>query len=500
MNTLCSVSHAAAGLFYALMKILEKCASFFKSAWKNRLVLICQIAALIIVGTLSTAFFCLYRADLLLASPAPLSAEAEVAFEAVLDGMAQKDIISPLPYEYDMPDLPVAAESAILIDSSNGCILYEKNADELIPPASMTKLVAMFVVEQEIATGRISYDDTVPLPPDCWAVNQPWDSSLMFLAEGQRVTLHELLQGLSVMSGNDAAYALADYTTGSMDEFLKRMNREVASLGLENTFFVEPSGYSELNMTTARDFVQFSRVYIERYPESLEKYHSLKSFTYPKPENLPADLTAAEIARGSGNWYIPYESRTKKNTNPLLETLEGADGLKTGYIDESGYNLALTAKRNGTRFVSVTMGGPGNNSKEGNAFRVQDGTLLMEYAFANFATVQPEKVNNVPVIVSCGLEADELFLVQARNPAVTVPLTGTPSAGASGKAVELTMTVDVPAYVRAPVNAGDCLGTVTYSFEGKALETVPLIADRSITEAGAVKSLLDRIVLRKIEQ
>lgn len=448
---------------------------------------------------LFTSFCTLYRNDLLLAEPVSLSPQAAEALENLCSAAYPEQIISALPYGYEQPDLDVTAESVILIDSANGSILYEKNADEPIPPASMTKLVAMYVVEQEIATGRISYDDIVPLPPDCWAINQPWDSSLMFLAEGQRVTLDELLQGLSVMSGNDAAYALADYTAGSMDAFLERMNSEVAALGLTNTHFVEPSGYSELNMTTARDFVQFSRVYLERYPDSLEKYHSLRSFTYPKPENLPENLTAAQIAAGSGSWYIPYSPRTKSNTNPLLDLLEGCDGLKTGYIDESGYNLALTAKRNGTRFISVTMRGAGSNSKEGNAFRIQDGTTLMEYAFGAFTTVQPEKAADIPVVVACGLEGNELNLVQAKNPAVTVPHTGSLTAETPQDDIELTMTVDVPAFINAPVQAGDFLGTVTYSFEGKVLETVPLVADRSISRAGDIKALFDRLVVRKMK-
>lgn len=470
--------------------------SFIEKALSNRFVFITQLAGFILTASIVMGFWCLYSTDLQEATPSPLSSSEQAAFDAVVDTIYPEQIISALPYAYRQPDLDISAESAILIDSSNGCIIYEKNADMLIPPASMAKLVAMYVVEQEIATGRISYDDIVPLPPECWAVNLPWDSSFMYLAEGQRVTLDELLQGLSVMSGNDAAYALADYTCGSMDDFIQRMNSEVAALGLTHTHFIEPSGYSEQNMTTARDFIQFSRVYIERYPESLKNYHSLRSFTYPKPENLPADLTPSQIAAGSGNWYIPYEPRTKQNTNPLLGTMEGADGLKTGYIDESGYNLSLTAKRNGTRFISVTMRGKGATSREGNDNRVKDGTELMEYAFNSFTTVFPAAAESVPVVVSGGHEGNEVYLVQARNPSITVPHIGSITAGTPQEAIKLTMTVDVPAFVSAPVQAGESLGTVTYSFEGTVLETVPLVADRNITEAGAVKSMFDRIILR----
>ena len=480
-------------------KIAGGFVTFFKGAIHNQLVFISQLIAFLLSAVLTFSFFYLYEKELLYVNPIPLTSEQQLSFEHIREERFPETFLSTLPYACTQPELNLSAESAILIDSSNGCILYEKNADELIPPASMTKLVAMYVVEQEIATGRISYEDTVPLQPDCWAINQPWDSSLMYLAEGQRVTLDELLQGLSVMSGNDAAYALADYTTGSMENFIERMNNEVAALGLTSTHFVEPSGYSEQNMTTARDFVQFSRIYIERYPESLAKYHSLTSFTYPKEHNLPADLTPAQIAAGSGSWYIPYSPRTKSNTNPLLETLEGCDGLKTGYIDESGYNLALTAKRNGTRFLSVTMRGQGENSREGNAFRIQDGTELMEYAFSSFTTVQPVQADDIPVIVACGLEGDELYLVQAKNPTLTVPHIGPLTAETPQESIELTMTLDVPAYITAPVQAGDFLGTVTYSYEGTVLETIPLIADRSISRAGDVTSMLDSVIVRKLQ-
>lgn len=472
---------------------------FFKNAWKRRTILAAQLIGTAISTFLVLAFVNLYKTELFNVNPSQLSDTEQHNLDTILSIKFKDSIISELPYDYVQPELDLSAESAILIDSSNGCILYEKNADELIPPASMTKLVAMYVVEQEIATGRISYEDTVPLPPDCWAINQPWDSSLMYLAEGQRVTLDELLQGLSVMSGNDAAYALADYTTGSMDTFLERMNSEVATLGLSSTHFVEPSGYSELNMTTARDFIQFSRVYIERYPESLEKYHSLRSFTYPKAENLPEDLTPAQIAAGSGSWYIPYSPRTKSNTNPLLDILEGCDGLKTGYIDESGYNLALTVRRNGTRFISVTMRGAGENSREGNEFRIKDGTELMDYAFNSFTTVYPEKSADISVLVTCGLEGDDICLIQAENPPITVPHLGNLTAETPQEEIRLLMTVDAPEYIEAPVHAGDFLGTVTYSYEGTVLESVPLIADRSIEKAGSVKCLLDRLMVSDIE-
>ena len=280
--------------------------------------------------------------------------------------------LKSLPYNIGKPQLDVWAKSAILIDVSNGNVLYEKNADAVIPPASMTKLFAMYVVEEEVAAGHLSYDQVIPLPPECWACNMPPHSSLMFLGQGQRVTLEELLLGLSICSGNDAAYALAYAVCGSMDEFVERMNRAAAELGLTHTHFVESSGYSELNQTSAREMADFAAAYLLRFPSSLHRFHSVLNFTYPKAKNLaPGDkLQTQDFSQG-----LPKKitmSITQENTNPLLGKLEGCDGLKTGYIDESGYNLTLTAVRGQTRFLSVTMGGPGNNAREGQAGRGHD--------------------------------------------------------------------------------------------------------------------------------
>ena len=181
----------------------------------------------------------------------------------------QTELLKPLPYTLPELGIQVGAQSAILIDVSNGNIIYEKNADTIIPPASMTKLFAMYVVEKEISAGRLHYDDIIPLPPECWACNMPPHSSLMFLGKGQVVTLEELLLGLSICSGNDAAYALAYTVCNSMEEFVELMNQAAIDAGLTHTHFVESSGYSEKNITTAREMAAFCRLYILEHPDSL---------------------------------------------------------------------------------------------------------------------------------------------------------------------------------------------------------------------------------------
>ena len=235
----------------------------------------------------------------------------------------KKELLQPLPYTLPELGINVGAESAILIDVSNGQIVYEKNADKLIPPASMTKLFAMYVVEQEVAAGRLHYNDIIPLPPECWACNMPPHSSLMFLGKGQIVTLEELLLGLSICSGNDAAYALAFAVCGSMEEFVERMNKVAAEAGLSHTHFVESSGYSEKNITTAREMAAFCRLYILEHPDSLKRFHSVPSFTYPKEKNMaPGDRYGAQ------DWSNGLPEKitmgiTQENTNPLLGRMAG---------------------------------------------------------------------------------------------------------------------------------------------------------------------------------
>ena len=394
-------------------------------------------------------------------------------------------LVSALPYKTVDADLFINAASAILIDTQTGSILFEKNADALIPPASMTKLVEMYVVFEAVEKGEVSLDDIVPLPPQSWAINLPRDASIMFLAEGQRVTLNELLLGLAIASGNDASIAVANYICGNMEDFVERMNRVVEGLGLTHTHFVESSGYSELNVTTAREFAAFSRVYINRFGYALQNYHSQNVLRYPQQHNLAPNQ----------QWQGDSQAITQYNTNKLLGKLEGCDGLKTGYIDESGYNLALTAQRNGMRFLSVTMGGPGKGSVQGNQYRVADGFTLMDYAFASFADYRAPKDSDTHTVTVCvaGGKADSVRLVPAFDETFTVPfISGTSPQDA---AKQIQVDIQAPKAIYGQAVCAKQYGTLTYSLNGVVLRTIPLIADRSVTKGSAVKLLWDRAAL-----
>ena len=403
------------------------------------------------------------------------------------------ELLQPLPYT--LPDLgiDVGADSAILIDVSNGCVIWEKNADKVIPPASMTKLFAMYLVEQEVAAGRLHYDDIIPLPPECWACNMPPHSSLMFLGKGQVVTLEELLLGLSICSGNDAAYALAYAVCGSMEEFVNRMNEVACQAGLSHTHFVESSGYSEENSTTAREMAAFCRLYIMEHPDSLSRFHSVPSFTYPKAKNMaPGDRY------GPQDWSKGLPEKitmgiTQENTNPLLGKLAGCDGLKTGYIDESGYNLALTVEREGTRFLSVTMGGKGRDSREGQQGRVKDGTAIMETAFGIFRDYDLSDLAQTYFIKVYGSKTKALNLVPAVElEPLCVPFVTGASIAENLQNVKVTITM--PDYLQGEINQGAEYGQIKITLGDYILQTIPLIADRSTQKAGFITCLADYVI------
>ncbi|MCQ2613173.1 MAG: D-alanyl-D-alanine carboxypeptidase [Treponemataceae bacterium] len=457
---------------------------------RRKIAVLVTALLLLVLVSFTIAAYSVYSHRLTHPQVTPLSDEAQAKLNSYLTEKYSFGNLNPLPYKAESPELDLYAKAAIICDVSNGCVLYEKNADLIIPPASLTKLAVMYVAETDMAAGRASEDDLVRLPQDCWAINMPPDSSLMFLAEGQKVTLRELMLGLAVPSGNDAAYAIAFYLSGGIEPYIRRMNAEMQKLGLQNTKFVEPSGYSDENRTTAREFLAFCRVYLRDYPESLEKYHSVKEFAYPQKENLPDWI---KLGSPQTNPFILTSPLLRKNTNKALWSVEGADGLKTGYIDESGYNLALTVKREDTRFISVTLGGPGSNSTEGSAYRTQDGQTLMDWAFSAYVSAQMPQIDPVTLIAAGGTSY-ELQAIPAFNRTITVPLSETLTRNEENKVI-LDTSVRIPQYVEAPVSVGDILGWIDYSADGQILESVPLVADRDIHPANQLKLKLDNWIL-----
>lgn len=446
----------------------NKVKQFFSSK-VNTAIFIGAMFFLLILG-----IFSFYVADLKNPQPKELTPLDTARFTNIAQINFPRTTVFPLPWLLDAAkidtEISINAAATIIIDIDSGSILFEKNADTVIPPASMTKLVAMYVTFQEVATGRISLDDIVPLPPESWAINAPPYSSLMFLGEGHIVTLKDLLLGLAIPSGNDAAVAVANYVSGSVENFIKRMNDEMQKLGLTQTYFVDSSGYHELNSTTAREFATFARIYLQKYPKSLEDFHSISEIAYPQEYNLPS------WRKGLDHPIV------QQNSNPALGIIEGITGLKTGFIPESGYNLALSAERNGTKILAIMMGGPGTGSKEGDFYRLQDSRTIIDYAYKNFKSALYGSSVQLEIPVLGGSE-NSLYAREAWGGEITVPTT----------AQTLTRTIDILPFVQAPIEQGDVIGTVIYSVGTFVVQKIPLLADRSITKAHSIKSAIDSL-------
>lgn len=418
-----------------------------------------------------------------------LSESQKNDFYAKLDQLYpdRKAVLKPLPYQAPEADFELNAQSAILLDANTGYVIYEKNADQTIPPASMTKLFLIECVMEKIRRGEARLDQTIPLGPESWASNAPPRSSLMFLGKGQIVTLEELLTGLSVASGNDAAAAITKALFGSMDEFLRSANDMVRAMGLKKTVIAEPSGYSERNLTSPREMAEFCRLYLQRFPEALEKFHSIKTFTYPKEKNLPSeqrDRAPQDFSRG-----IPDEIWTSfefENTNKLVGVLPGCDGIKTGYIDESGYNLALTTKRGDQRFISVTMRGSGKNRAEGDANRFIDGTKLQEWAHKNFSHYEASAFSGTEFIIPLyGSQKMFVRLMAKEDRGLCVP-----------KNAKISVQTKSPKYLFGKIEFGKQYGSLAIYDGERLLQEIPLVADDDSAAANQFVQRADEIILR----
>ena len=434
--------------------------------------------------------------------------DQEKEFNEVCDslGYERRNTVHKLPYSTVAAELDVNAGSAILINADTGDILYEKNADELIAPASMTKIFLMYTVFQKVAHGYAALDDVVPLPEETWASHMPPHSSLMFLGKGQTVTLRELMQGLAVCSGNDASHAIALYLFGSTEKFIEEVNEEIKKCGLVKTKIVEPSGYSEENVTTAREMAAFSRIYISKFPESLKNYHSLKKFVYPKEHNISKEDIGKPVQNLSrGHPDSIWSGLEQQNTNRLLTKLDGCDGIKTGYIDESGYNLALTCMRNGERYISVTMKGPGGRYADGDPLRQKDGTTLMEFAFGNFCEIQPDKKYLTQFLLTVAGTKNKEF-GKANRIMLVIPYeinTVFPKFY-NGEKVDaehdLRCEIDAPRFVFGPVKTGQELGSFKVYVKDVLIEEAPLVAFSGVEKkSGIIARLFDRIIVKTIK-
>ena len=226
----------------------------------------------------------------------------------------------------DAEALKLTTHSAILMDMTTGRILYSHNAHEAIQPASITKILSLYLADEAIREGRVHSEDPVKISRKAGSTG----GSKMFLQVGSEIPLEELLKGMAVVSANDASVAVAEYIGGDVDVFVERMNRKAKELGMTSSFFRNPSGLpAKGQVTTALDVMILAHKYLQSFPESLN-LHSQQYFTY------------REI--------------TQHNRNTLLKRYPNADGLKTGWVQKAGYHIIATARRGNTRLIAVVMG------------------------------------------------------------------------------------------------------------------------------------------------
>ena len=337
-------------------------------------------------------------------------------------------------------ELPIAAPSAILMEKQTGQVLYEKNPDERMSPASVTKVMTMLLIVEEIEAGRLQLEDTVTAS----ARAASFGGSCVYLEQGEQMSVHEMLKCIAVVSANDCAVAMAEHLCGTEQLFVERMNRRAEELGLQNTHFTNCTGLFEdaEHYTSARDIALMSR--------ELIRHELIKDYSTIWMDSI----------RG-GSFELT-------NTNKLVYWYEGCTGLKTGFTSDAMYCLSATAERNGVEYIAVVMHGDSIDERNG------DATTLLNYAFANFTLV--------PLYTDASLPELPVELGKAES----VPLTvgGEPYALVPRTSGQPEYAVSLPEAVSAPVREGDRLGTLCVRLDGETVAELPLLAAREVPRLG----------------
>lgn len=344
----------------------------------------------------------------------------------------------------------VAAKNYILLDFASGRVLAEKDADAQIEPASITKLMTSYIVYKELEADRLSMNDVVIISEKAWRMG----GSRMYLEVNSKVTVHDLLKGLIIQSGNDASVALAEHIAGTETAFVQLMNQYAAELGMNNTHFMNSTGWpDEQHLTTARDIALLAKAIIAEFPAHYAWYAE-KEYTY--------------------NDIKQY------NRNKLLWRDNTVDGLKTGHTESAGYCLVASAVRSDMRIISVVLG---TDSEKARASVSQ---AVLNYGFRFFEShtlYDKDEVLNRPRIWNGEFETLTVGLDEAL--AITIP---------RGAYDELDATMDIDKNIQAPVSKGQQVGVVKVSLNGDLLETVPLVALETINEGSFFQKAKDYVL------
>jgi len=362
-------------------------------------------------------------------------------------------LLLAVPTEAAAPPFDTPAPIAYLKDLSSDAILYDKNADQQMPPASMAKMMTVYVAFDLVKKGELKLDQVLTVRPETWKRwHGPEAGSTMFLSPGEQVSVRDLLFGIVTLSGNDACVVLAEGISGTEPAFVALMNRMRDKLGMKGSNFGTSNGWPDNGVThvTARDLATLAEATIRDFPDLYKTFYSRREFTWGKTMG-GADITQA-------------------NRDPLLGNVEGADGLKTGHTDEAGYGFTGSAEQNGRRLVMVIAG------LDSMAARREQSIALMNWGFhawkAKPLFKQGQKVDVAPVQV--GAE-NEIALVAPRDLAVTLP------AGLGGE-MKVSIAYDGP--IKAPIKQGQHIADLIVRTPDTPPQTMPLVAEKDVPEAG----------------
>ncbi|MDY4812430.1 MAG: D-alanyl-D-alanine carboxypeptidase family protein [Ruminococcus sp.] len=334
-------------------------------------------------------------------------------------------------------DDEITAPSAILVDGENFNILYEKNSHEKRSVASITKVMTVLLIMEDIESGKISLTDTVTASAHAASMG----GSDIWLEEGEQMSLDDMLKATLVASANDAAVALAEYTEGSEDAFVKRMNTRAKELGMKDTVFKNCNGLDEEgHISSAYDVALMSA--------ELIKYTKVFDYT-----SIWLDFLR------DGKTQIV-------NTNKLLKSYNGITGLKTGTTDDAGSCISATAKRDGLSLIAVVLGSDSGTD------RFKDASILLDYGFNNYSVIIPKEKKLPKVKVNKGMESEvEVY----SNPPESVLV-------AKGSDSEIIVKLDLPKKIDAPVEKDKKIGEITYSINDKVVQKADIRCKNSVEE------------------
>ena len=353
----------------------------------------------------------------------------------------------------------VSSPSVILMEASTGSVIYEKNADERLRPASVTKVMTLLLIFDALEAGKINLTDEVTVSEYAASMG----GSQVFLEAGEKQTVDTMIKCIAVASANDASVAMAEYVWGSEAEFVNKMNERAQSLGMKNTTFINCCGLDADNhMTTARDIALMSRELITKYPQ-IHDYSTIWM-----------DTITHVTRRGESEFGLT-------NTNKLMKQYEWATGLKTGSTSLAKCCLTATAERNGIELIAVVMAA--DTSKN----RFADAIALLNYGYGICSLYRDENPPMIPEIKVKGGISDTVEGISQRE-FTCLFLNGENLSGVSG-------SVELLPDIKAPVAKGDVLGQIVYTLDGKTVGSVDIIAAEDVRKADYMDYLLQMLLM-----